>query len=128
MDADARKAVTWFHAATEHDYDRAQYQLGKHYAEGLGVDQDFSIASARYLKAAMQGHQPAQYHLGILYGQENGVEKDYIKSYAWMYVASRENEKRALKGLHKVTEKLDHIQLIEAEGLDRSFASKYKSG
>ncbi|NKB38085.1 MAG: hypothetical protein GKR93_13140 [Gammaproteobacteria bacterium] len=73
----------------------------------------------------MKGHQAAQFHLGVLYGQGKGVERDYIKSYAWMYVAARDEEKRALKGLSKVREKLDHIEIIEAESLGRSFAEKY---
>ena len=60
------------------------------------------------------------------FGQGKGVEKNYVKSYAWMYVASRGKEQRALKGLNKVTEKLDHIQIIEAESLGRSFVEKYR--
>lgn len=105
----------------------AQYQLGKDYSEGLGVDQDIAVALAWYLKAAMQGYQPAQFHLGVLCGQGKGIDTDYVKSHAWMYVASREKESRALKGLNKVTEKLDHIQLVEAEILGRSFAAKFNA-
>jgi TPR repeat protein len=44
----------------------AQYQLGKHYDYGWGVERDALEAAKWYEKAAIQGHIEAQHSLGLL--------------------------------------------------------------
>lgn len=44
----------------------AQYQLGRHYDYGWGVERDALEAAKWYEKAAIQGHIEAQHSLGLL--------------------------------------------------------------
>ena len=45
----------------------AQFQLGKKYANGDGVEQDYAEALKWYMKSAEQGNAKAQNNLGIMY-------------------------------------------------------------
>lgn len=54
----------------------AQYQLGKLYAKGLGVKEDYKQAAKWYRAAADQGHAGAQVAMGELYEAGQGVPQD----------------------------------------------------
>ena len=73
---DPAKAVGWFRKAADQGHAEAQYELGKCYAEGVGVDQDPAEAIAWYREAADRGDMMAQFALGLCYAEGFGVEKD----------------------------------------------------
>lgn len=54
----------------------AQFFLGKMYAEGDKVEQDFDKAIAWYRLAAGQGHVAAMLALGELYWAGEGIERN----------------------------------------------------
>lgn len=54
----------------------SQYDLGKMYTEGVGVDTDMKKAIDWYEKAAAQGYEKAQFKLGLIYHEGSSVEKD----------------------------------------------------
>ena len=54
----------------------AMVKLGRLYAEGRGVAQDYGEAAKWFRKAAEQGHAGAQYNLGVCYANGQGVAQD----------------------------------------------------
>ena len=65
----------------------AQYELGKLYLTGRGVDVNFHETIKWFRKSAKQGETGAQNGLGILYQGGYGVVKDYFRSYVWLIIA-----------------------------------------
>lgn len=71
----------------------AQYNLGKLYEDGKGVEWNYSGAAYWYRKAAEQGHSRARSKLGILYLNGRGVPQDAVEGTAWAALSSM-NEAR----------------------------------
>ena len=53
-----------------------QLLLGKLYARGVGVPQDFKMAAKWFRKSAEQGNADAQYSLGAMFDQGDGLLED----------------------------------------------------
>ncbi|HCN09501.1 MAG TPA: sel1 repeat family protein, partial [Lentisphaeria bacterium] len=66
----------------------AQYNLGRMYANGLGVPEDDVEAVEWYRKASKQGHTEAQTELGRMCEFGLGVAEDDVEAYAWFSVAA----------------------------------------
>ena len=62
---------------------RAEYALGKHYANGDGVKQDYRAAKDWFLAAAEQGHIRAQGKVAAAFWSGKGAPQDYSKAYFW---------------------------------------------
>ena len=84
--ADEDEAQRWFQkalagfqkaAATEKKSAYFQYRVGKMYAMGYGVEQDYLEAARWYERAVQDNNYPfAAYALGCLYLRGQGVERD----------------------------------------------------
>jgi len=70
----------------------AQFQLGKMYDLGKGVDLDHQKAIEWYEKSADQGYINAQFSLGSSYYLGIGVEQDYRKAVEWYTKAEEQND------------------------------------
>ena len=66
----------------------AQLYLGKMYADGEGVTQDFQLSLHWYLKAADQGLAAAQASVGAAYMAGLGVLRDNILAHMWFTAAA----------------------------------------
>ncbi|WP_139251571.1 SEL1-like repeat protein [Kaistia soli] len=77
----------------------AAFELGKQYAEGLGVRQDVQLAAQWYARAAKGGLAIAQYRLGSLYERGEGVKRDPAEAEAWYRKASAQGNARAVHNL-----------------------------
>mgnify|MGYP003517569551 FL=1 len=75
------------------------------YAEGKGVEQDYSKAAEWYLKAAEQGYVKAQFNLGNMYYTGRGVKRDYQEARKWWKNAAEQGNERAQKALEKYFER-----------------------
>lgn len=64
---------------------RAQTAVGRAYADGNGVPQDFRQARNWYRKAADQGNGEAENEIGILYRTGSGVEKNKEEALKWYH-------------------------------------------
>jgi TPR repeat protein len=80
--------------AGQHD-PRAEYVLGKRYANGNGVPQDFRAAREWFLAAADQGHIAAQGKLAALFWTGRGVSQDCAKAYYWALLAQAGGDKQS---------------------------------
>lgn len=59
---------------------QAQFNVGRAYAEGRGVEASKPTAAGYFTKAANQGHANAQVRLGLMYYYGDGVRQDYYKA------------------------------------------------
>jgi hypothetical protein len=66
---------------------RAEYALGKHYANGDGVKLDYRAAKDWFLAAAEQGHIRAQSKVAAAFFAGKGAPQDYSKAYFWASLA-----------------------------------------
>lgn len=73
----------------------AQYNLGKLYAEGLGVPKSHRKAMDYWRLSAGQGYAPAQYGLGWMYFNGRGVVTDFKEGCKWMRSASQQGVQEA---------------------------------
>lgn len=65
-----------------------EYELGKKFLHGLGVDKDPAQALAHFQKAAELGHIEAPGAIGYFYSAGLGVEKDDTKAAEWFQKGS----------------------------------------
>ena len=70
-------------------YSKACYQIGRIYAEGLGVPRDYKEAYDMFSDAAEHGLAQAQYRLGKLYQNGLGVTKDHSRACLWLQKAAK---------------------------------------
>jgi TPR repeat protein len=66
----------------------AQYNLGKMYEIGQGVEADMEEAVKWYLKAAGQGHAQAEIRVGLMHMHGVGLEKDAAKAAEYLSKAA----------------------------------------
>jgi putative methionine-R-sulfoxide reductase with GAF domain len=65
----------------------AEYALGKRYANGEGVKQDYRVAKDWFLRAAEQGHVRAEGKVAAAFWSGKGAPRDYSKAYFWALLA-----------------------------------------
>lgn len=88
----------------------AQFYLGKAYAKGKDVPQDYKEAVKWYRKAAEQGNASAQNNLGFAYAKGKGVPQDYKEAVKWYRKAAEQGEASAQYNLGLAYAKGDGIQ------------------
>lgn len=116
------EAAKWYQKAADNNNAKAQLNLGILYDLGRGVKKDLAKAAEYYEKAAKIGMRDAQYNLGIIYynGELDG-KPDYVKSYAWLALASEQGSELAQIYKKKVERKLARKDRPDA----RKLAIKY---
>lgn len=74
----------------------AQFQLGRLYADGLGVPKSHRKAMEYWQSAAGQEHALAQYGLGWMYFYGSGVMTDFNKGCYWLQRAGTQGVQNAI--------------------------------
>ncbi|MHB9147215.1 MAG: patatin-like phospholipase family protein [Candidatus Amoebophilus sp.] len=69
---------------------KAQYNLGKMYYNGWGVDKNYQEAVEWFQKAANQGLAWAQYQLGYMYEYPKGLLQNYKEAAKWYQAAAKQ--------------------------------------
>ena len=77
--------------------------------------------------AATQGNAKAQATIGIMYHDGQGVPQDYVRSYAWLNIASAQNLEKAQNLRDLVSKKLNKSDLIEAQELSNEYYELFVS-
>ena len=80
---DYAKAFKWLRRAAKRGDANAQFNLGRLYEAGDGIDKNLERAAKWYLLAAEQDHSKAQANLGWLYINGAGVEEDLDEAEKW---------------------------------------------
>ena len=73
----------------------AQYEVGRRFWNGDGVDQDHKQAADWFDRAARQGLAAAQCALGLCYERGDGVEQDMWQAAAWCRWAAQQGDAEA---------------------------------
>ena len=88
VEADPGRAVELLNYAASYFGDsNAQYNLGRLYLDGTGVDQDRRQAARWFNLAAEKGHHPAQAVLGQLLIAGEGVPRQPARGLMWLTLA-----------------------------------------
>jgi hypothetical protein len=77
----------------------AQTDIGKMYAEGRGVSQDFAQAKMWFEKAAAQNQADGLYNLGLTYANGDGVTQDWAAAVKWYRAAADRGQSDAQNSL-----------------------------
>ena len=80
----------------------AQYLLGMHYVQGLGVAQNFKEAAKWFRKAAKLGNADAMYCLGMCYGRGEGLKENFVEAERWLKKAAMQGHQEAREMLFKM--------------------------
>ena len=110
MTADEVRKVLRYVERADKGEAEAQFNLGRCYAQGEGVEKDLARAFSWYRKAAEQGHPVAQLMLARCYADGDGVVKDQAEAYAWFTLAAPTSD-QAGKERGRLEKKLTPAQL-----------------
>ncbi len=99
----------------------AQYDLGRRFAAGQGVDKDDAQALSWFQKAAAQGHAKAEVSLGSIYAHGFGVPQDWAESIRWYRLAAAQGDTTAQHNLG-----LDYAHAHGVERNDSEAARWYR--
>lgn len=89
---------TWLPLAEAGD-PKAQYNIGRCYNRGDGVDQDSTKAKFWYEKAALQNDPRAHFNLALFFSDEKSSERDPERAETFLQKAAELGEPRALTRL-----------------------------
>ncbi|RGB38822.1 hypothetical protein C1646_755227 [Rhizophagus diaphanus] len=81
VNKDLKQAIYWYCKATENECMIAEYNLGKCYENGNGVEKDERKAFEYYTKSADQEYLYAQFQLGYCYSKGIGTIIDKTKAF-----------------------------------------------
>jgi TPR repeat protein len=84
------EAAKSYREAADKGHADAQFELGKLYSQGLGVEKDVAECLRWYRKAADQGINRAKLFLGSMYAKGEGVEKDLAVALQWYRSAAED--------------------------------------
>ena len=90
--------------AAEQGDAEAQFNLGRYYLFGKGVEKDEKEAVKWLRKSAEQGVAKAQYNLGVLYANGDSVPQNNAKAVDWLRKAAEQGDDKAqfvLNDLHR---------------------------
>lgn len=88
----------WLSRAEQGDMS-AQFNVGRMYDDGDGVEQDKGQALKWYQKSAEQNHPDAQYHLALMYSEGDGIAQDFKQAYRWYSRSAVQGDPRAIYNL-----------------------------
>lgn len=71
---------------------KAEYSLGRQYANGEGVPRDYAKAFEYLSQSANQGYAPAQTALGSCYALGDGTRRDYTVAVEWYRKAAAQGD------------------------------------
>ena len=105
-------------AARQCDDSIAEYNLGKMYYNGWGIDQNYNKAFGYFEKAAEKGDLEAQFNLGVMYQHGEGAAKDDLKAVEWYEKAADQRHATAqfmLGGMYET-----------GEGIEKNYEESFK--
>jgi TPR repeat protein len=77
----------------------SEYETGRSYYNGVGVEKNFAEAVKWFRKAAEQNYAEAQFRLGWCYANGRGVTKNQVEAVKWFRKAAEQNDAPAQNAL-----------------------------
>jgi len=66
------------------------------YANGINVQQDYTLAANWFRMAAERGDSNSQFNLGVMYEFGNGVHQDINRAIRWYHLAAQQEHVEAM--------------------------------
>ena len=95
----------------------AQFNFGRAYHFGNGIEQDDVEAVKWYRRAAEQGNIKAQHNLGWMYANGRGVERDNVEAVKWYRLAVEQGDVKAQNNLGWMYANGRGVNLDDAEAV-----------
>ena len=92
--------------AAESGVYQAQYNLGKIFRDGRGVERDAKKAAQWFLAAAKQGYAKAQNHIGVRLARGEGIAKNEVEALKWLMLSEKSGHKLAGQNRKALAESL----------------------
>ena len=118
INSDAARAVGACRRQADRGDAVAQTALGKMYADGRGVPQDFTLAQRWFQLAATQGNADAEYDFGLMYANGDGVAQDYAEAVRWYRLAADQGQSDAQNSLG--------VRYKRGQGVAQDYVQAYK--
>jgi TPR repeat protein len=99
-------------------------QLGRYYATGTLVQQDYAKAIPLLREAAGQGFLPAQLRLVSLYVEGKGSSYDYEDAYRWLHhsiIADKQTHQEASQLLAALANKMPDYVVLKAKASNQPY-------
>ncbi|MGH8730885.1 MAG: tetratricopeptide repeat protein, partial [Burkholderiales bacterium] len=94
-----KEAFKWWHQAAFLGNAWAMNNVGDLYENGLGVEQNLTMAMTWYQSAAEQGERMAMYNIGLLYEAGKGVDRDDAAALNWFRKAADKGDASAMHSI-----------------------------
>jgi putative methionine-R-sulfoxide reductase with GAF domain len=104
-----------------------QYALGRDYALGEGVPQDYAEAARWFFQAADQGNVPAQSTLGAYYWAGRGVPLDLSKAYFWALLAQAGGDEASKERVALLASRLARAQIVAEQQAANDWIKQHQS-
>ena len=92
--------------------------LARCFAEGKGVEQNWTKAVEWYTKAAEKGHGDAMYNIGVCFEKGEGVEQNWTKAVEWYTKAAEKGHSSAMSNLGRCFEKGEGVEQNLAKAVE----------
>lgn len=119
MPQNRNKARLWLHKAAAQGNQKAQYMLGKRYAQ----DAKYSKAFTWLHRAAKNGNTDAQYLVGTMYFLGKGTEKNKVRALASLIRARDGGNNQANSVIETIKNLMSESKVAEAQHLARPYSS-----
>ena len=121
---DKQEALKWYKRAAEGDLADAENELGVHYRDGDGIEQNYVQAAHWFRKAAehapdLGGAGQGRNNLGNLYEEGHGIPKDYVQAYMWLSLAHSE------QGIDYLQREMTPAQILRAQNLANEWIKQH---
>lgn len=114
---DLAQAALWFRRAAEQGHRAAQFDLGRAYVVGRGVERDRTEGAKWFRLAAEQGHPGAQTSLGFAHEWGLGVALDQREAVKWYRRSAEQGSSSAQASLGKAYAEGKGLEKDEAEAV-----------
>jgi len=117
-------AVARYQRAADQGFIMAHYNLARAYADGRGVDRDFSRTLISFRVAAHLGNVPAIFRLAEFYLAGLGMPKNRVEAQAYYYVAASLQNEAAVRAQGLLAPHLNNDQMQQVENGPARYVTK----
>jgi TPR repeat protein len=100
---------------------KAEIEVGKRYALGIGTDKDYTQALSYFHKAAAGGSAEANYDLGMMYYQGLGAQPNYSQAAVYLQRAAEHNVRGATAALQQANAAAHNRSAVQQSSHTASF-------
>lgn len=124
---DPHSAAEWNYRAAQLESVEGMIRLGDHYANGQGVEQNFTRAAYWLELAAETGSARAQYCAGELWARDTS-DTGYALAYIWLYLSAHNGYEKAKKRRDEVANLIEIDSIVALQSVAKPILGRLKEG